>query len=137
MSSQPVRDALRSAWAVPGVPLFDTINKSADFGTADPPIWATFAFAADQNAHVSMGSKPWMEETGVAAVFLSSESGDADTAAVEAAQKVIEFWRMWVSPDGSTWISSIVGPRPPDPDAQGVTYSLIVDLVYTHQYRGA
>lgn len=137
MSSQAVRKEFRDGWAVPAVPLFDTINKSADFATPDPPVWATFSFTADQQSHLTMGSTPWIEEIGVASVFLSSESGETDNAVVAAAEEVRKFWQMWRSSDGNTWVSSVIGPRPPDPDAQGVTYALIVDLIYSHQYRGA
>lgn len=137
MSSQTVRDQLKNAWAVPGVPLVDTINQSADFLTPDPPIWATFAFTADQSVHTTMGSSPWLEESGIASVFLGGSSGDSDQDVATAAEEVKKFWQMWISQDKNTWITSINGPRPPDPDAQGITYSLVVDLVYIHQYRGA
>lgn len=137
MTIQTVRQAFYDAWAVPNLPLIKTINQAADFATPDPPIWATFAFAADQSSHTTMGSSPWIEEIGVASVFLGGESGDSDATIAQAAEEVKKFWQMWISPDGNTWVTTINGPRPPDPDAQGITYSLIVDLVYTHQYKGA
>lgn len=137
MSSAPVREAFRAAWAVPNLPLIETINGPVDYLDTQVPVWATFGFTADETGFQTMGSSPWMEESGVAVVFLCSESGTSDTVVADAAEEVRKFWAMWISPDKNIWVNGIVGPRPPDPDAQGITYSLSVELHYRRQFKGA
>lgn len=136
MSSPAVRSQFRAAWAVTGVPLVETLNENPSDVEIDVPVWATVMFTADTSQHQTMGSSPWIEEQGTITIMIHSYSGVTDSVVAAAAGEVKNFWDMWISDTKDTWVTSTVGPRPPDPDAQGDYYRLAVDLSYSHQYRG-
>lgn len=137
MSSISVRERLRAAWPTitPGLPFFETINDSPTNLEVEIPIWGTFVFDVVSRQHTTMGSHPWIVEEGTATVALMSYSGVGDDEVAAAAEQVIQGWELWK--DGSDlWIQSVDGPRPPDLEAVGDIYRLIVVLTYHYQTRG-
>jgi hypothetical protein len=138
MSNIAVRNAFKSAWAtlVPTIPLFDTINEAPSNLEVEVPIWATFLFDVSNRGPVTMGSNPWVEEVGTAAVALMGESGVGDEEVAQAAQTVIDAWGAWQALAGNLWVQSVDGPRPPDPEAIGDIFRLMVVLNYHYQTRG-
>jgi hypothetical protein len=135
MSSFAVRSAIRDAWPLllPTIPLVNTISESPE---VDVPVWATLVFDVINRGPITMGSNPWIEETGVAMIALMCYSGAGDDEVAQHADTVMRAWHEWISPDKAIWIQSVDGPRPPDLEAGGNYYRLSVNLNYAHQTRG-
>jgi hypothetical protein len=138
MSSPAVRDAIRAAWPtlVPTIPLVETINDTPETLEIEVPIWATLVFDVTNRGPVTMGSHPWIEETGMIVVALMSYSGTGDDEVARAAGVIMQAFEMWISPDKAIWIQSVDGPRSPDMEAGGNVYRLSVNLNYAYQTRG-
>lgn len=138
MSSIAVRQALRQAWAAvtPALLYAETINELPDPATVEASIWGTFVFDSTVRNDQTMGSKPWIEEQGVAVVVLCSLSGVGDDAVAQVAEDVVRGWTMWINDTQDIWIHSVDPPRPPDPEAAGDIYRLMVSLNYRYQTRG-
>lgn len=138
MSSIAVREALKAAWptVTPLLPFVDTINTTVDEYEAGAPIWGTFVFDANIRSDQTMGSKPWIEEQGMAVVVLMSHAGIGDDLVAAVANDVVRGWTMWINDTQDIWIHSVDPPRPPDPEAAGDIYRLMVSLNYRYQTRG-
>lgn len=138
MSSEFVRSAIREQWPVllPTVPLFETINDSPSNLEVEIPIWATLAFDVSSRTNTTMGSRPWIEEDGVVSVMIMSYSGTGDDEITPVADEIVKAWEMWIDDTKNLWVQSVDGPRPPDPEAAGDVYRLLVNLNYRYQTRG-
>lgn len=138
MSSLAVRDALRLAWPTitPTIPYVETINQLVDPSETDGPIWGSFSFEAQTRDAQTMGSQPWFEEQGIASILLISYSGVGDDEVAAAADLIVRGWSEWINSTQDIWIHSVDPPRPPDPEAIGDVYRLMVNLNYRYQTRG-
>lgn len=138
MSSIAVREALRAAWPTitPLLPFVETINTLVDESDAGVPIWGTFIFESQARDHQTMGSKPWIEESGVALVVLMSFSGIGDDQVAAVADDVVRGWTMWINSTQDIWIHSVDPPRAPDVEAVGDVFRLAVGLNYRYQTKG-
>jgi hypothetical protein len=83
-----------------------------------------------------MGSRPWIEETGIALVVLMSYAGIGDDQVATVAEEVTRAWSMWINDTGDVWIHSVDPPRPPDAEAVGDIFRMAVGLNYRYQTRG-
>lgn len=137
MSSFAVRQALEAAWPLltPTLPFVPTIN-SLPVGDTTVSIWGTFIYDASLRPHQTMGSRPWIEEQGVATIGLLGLSGVGDDAIAQMADDVVKAWEMWINATQDIWIDSVDPPRPPDNEAVGDVYRLVVGLNYRYQTRG-
>jgi hypothetical protein len=135
MSSIAVREALRAAWPIvtPTLPYVETINTLAN---PDASIWGTFIFEAIARDPQTMGSRPWIEEQGVASVMLLSYAGVGDNDVAAVAELVVRGWTDWINGTKDIWIQSVDPPRAPDTEAVGDIYRLMVNLNYRYQTRG-
>jgi hypothetical protein len=138
MSSIAVRQALRDAWPsiTPLLPYVETISEKVDPAVTAVQIWGTFIFDSTTRDYQSMGSKPWIEEQGIAAVVLIAYAGVGDEEVAAAADDVVRGWTSWINSVGDIWIHSVDPPRPPDPEAVGDMYRLTVNLNYRYQTKG-
>lgn len=138
MSSPAVRDALRAAWPVitPTIPYVETLNTLVDPSATDAEIWGSFSFEALLRDAQTMGSQPWIEEQGLASIMLISYAGVGDDEVAAAADLVVRGWTSWINSTQDIWIHSVDPPRPPDPEAIGDAYRLMVNLNYRYQTRG-
>lgn len=139
MSSIAVRSELRAAWPAitPLIPYVETINTAPDNPDVEVPIWGTFVFDVISRGHITMGSAPWIEEVGTASIALMAYSGTGDDEIASMADVAVRGWEKWISTDGSIWIQSVAAPVPPDLEAVGDAYRLLVTLTYVYQIRGA
>jgi hypothetical protein len=122
---------------MPSIPFVESINvpmSDADI-EALPDIWGSLAFTADSNAPVTMGTRPWYEETGTASIFLMGRSGDGDNPVSAAAEEAYASWRAWINPTGNVWVRNASGPRPLSDAIVGNWLVLTVDLSYAFQHR--
>jgi hypothetical protein len=138
MSSIAVREALRAAWPIvtPTLPYVETINTLVDPALTDARIWGTFVFESIARDPQTMGSRPWIEEQGVASVMLLSYAGVGDDEVAAAADLVVRGWTEWINGTKDIWIQSVDPPRAPDTEAVGDVYRLMVNLNYRYQTRG-
>lgn len=138
MSSLAVRNALRAAWSgiTPAIPYVETINTTPPESEVAVPIWATFMFEGQGSDHQTMGSRPWIEESGVAIIVIMAFAGVGDDEVAAAADDMVRGWTNWIDSTGNIWISSVDPPRSPDGEAVGDVYRLTVGLNYRYQTRG-
>ncbi len=138
MSSPAVRDALRAAWSLltPSIPYVETINTTPPESETAAPVWATFMFEGQGRDLQTMGSRPWIEESGVAIAVIMAFAGVGDDVVAAAADDIVQGWTNWIDSTGNIWINSVDPPRAPDGEAVGDLYRLTVGLNYRYQTRG-
>lgn len=137
MSSFFVRSQLRQAWPLitPTIPYFETITVSTPIEVKNHDVWGTFVFDVTARGHATMGTSPWIVETGTAIAVLMAKSGVTDEMVSVAAEQVMRNWEAWQSSDKMLWIQSVDAPRPPDAESSGDLYRLAVVLSYEYQTR--
>lgn len=137
MSSPFVREKIEAAWKIltPTLPFFETINDAPSNLEVEIPIWGTLVYDVVSRRHETMGSRPWIVEEGTASIVLMSYSGVGDNEIATVAYDVMKAWDLWRY-DDSLWVQAVEGPRPPDLEAIGDTYRMLVVLTYHYQTRG-
>lgn len=135
MSSPEVRTAFRDAWDsyAPGIPYVDAINRHPG------PLPATFGslgFQVDSRRDVTMGSEPWVVETGTVLVSFFAPAGEDDTTAVAAAQHAA-VWLLGRSFAPDIFITGIVGPNDAADEGDGEYFETQVAVSYESQGREA
>lgn len=139
MSSEAVRSSIRTAWplVMPTLPLFETINVALDPAAPTlPDVWASLVFNSTGTFAQTMGSRPWLEEQGLASITILSMFGAGDGPGVVAATEAVKAWTGWISPDRSVWVHAPGAPRAPEEATLGRWSILVVDLDYRYQHRG-
>jgi hypothetical protein len=137
MSSLFVREKIQAAWPTltPSLPFFATINDAPTNLEVEVPIWGTLVYDVITRRHVTMGKNPWIVEEGTATIALMSYSGVGDDEISAVSETVMKAWDLWQY-DDSLWIQAVEGPRPPDLEAIGDVYRMLVVLTYNYQTRG-
>jgi hypothetical protein len=90
---------------------------------------------AQNTEDVSLGSVPWVVETGIMQVAVIVESGTGFDLADAIARKIIKAYHGYISDEMDFWITRATGPTDAEPEANGERYVLRVDLEYNWQYR--
>lgn len=139
MSSNTVREAFRSAWPTltPTLPYIETLNVPISDADAEalPEVWGSIAFSAERDSAITMGSRPWYEETGIASVMIFAKAGRGDLAAAAMAEQVKVAWSAWINPTSNVWVRETAGPRPYLDSSVGNWLVITVDLSYIYQRR--
>lgn len=129
-------DEFIARWAaVPmPLPLVDVVNTPVELN-ALPAQWAGAVKQSDNRVDVTMGSLPWVEETGNIIVGLLARSGtgaDILDAAVDALRLHFHGWH---TPDNGVVFLSVIGPEDIDPEADGEWWRLGMRVPYVVQGR--
>lgn len=114
------------------IPYFDVWNLEVDLNTL-PAKWAGAVVQSENTNDITMGSTPWVIESGFVAVGLFAHSGkgphvlDNEIAAVRAA------FHGWAS-DGLR-ILRVDGPLEVNPAVEGNWYQAAMQFAFEYQYR--
>lgn len=120
----------------PPLPYVPVINEPVDTNDL-PSRWGSAVPEVDSHADVTMGSNPWVEETGHLTVALVVRSGKGSGLLDDAQTWLIETFHGWRTADNDLRFTQVVGPLDPDAAADGEWWRLAFVVHYTAQARRA
>lgn len=116
------------------LPFIETENAQVDLNTM-PDLWASAVFNSETRNDVSLGSLPWVEETGEIILVLLARSGQGRKVLDQAVAQVRQYFHGYVSPDEALWLPSARGPVNQGPEADGEWWHIAMSLPYKFQSR--
>lgn len=125
-------DVFTAIWSeqLAALPLVETVNYGV--ATNDLPAkWGAVVYQPEERIDVTMGSNPWVEESGVFLIGLFARSGggpavlDAEVAMVRAA--------FHGAARDNLVVFQVDGPHDVDPEADGEWWRLALTARYTFQ----
>jgi hypothetical protein len=129
-------DEFFARWnAVPmPIPLVEVVNTNVDLDGL-PDQWAGAIYQSENAGDVTMGSQPWVEETGTIQVGLLARSGKGKDLLDAAVAALRTYFHGWVSADASVHFVSVIGPDDIDPEADGEWWRLGLRVPFIVQSR--
>lgn len=129
-------DEFVSRWnaASPPVPFVEVINTNVDLDNM-PDRWGSALQETTTAADVTLGSNPWVEETGHIAVVLVARAGQGQTLLDDAVTWLRSTFHGWRTPDAMLHFRGVVGPAENDPAAEGEWWRLGFAVPYVWQSR--
>jgi hypothetical protein len=112
------------------LPLIETVNFGVDTNDL-PEKWAAVVYQPDETTDVTMGSTPWVEETGQFLIGLFARSGSGPTV-LDAEIKLVRDALHGAARDNLA-IFQVNGPHDLDPEADGEWWRLALTARYTFQ----
>jgi hypothetical protein len=129
-------EIFRQIWAakIPAdaLTLYETVNAQMDLNDAHDP-WAAVILQPDAVVDVTLGSNPWVEETGAFVIGLFTRSGKGPAALDQAVQYVRQTFHGVRY--GGLLIEQVNGPHDVDPEAIGNWWQLALSAPYKFQTR--
>jgi hypothetical protein len=126
----------KQAWAdlIPAeaLPYIEAVNSQVDANAA-PDVWGAAVQQPEQRGDVTLGSQPWVEETGVFLIGLFTRSGSGPAALDEAVDYIRQTFHGFAS-DGLV-ILQVDGPHDVEPDGVGEWWQLALTARYSFQTR--
>ena len=110
----------------------DTVNQRVDTDTL-PDQWASAICQPQTRADVSLGSQPWVEESGFFLIGLFTRSGKG-AADLDGAVAAVRAGLHGAALNGLN-IEQVDGPHDVDPQADGEWWQLALTAKYTFQTR--
>lgn len=111
------------------IPFVEVVNVPVDTDTL-PDLWGSAMLQSERRTDVTMGSSPWVEESGVIIVGLFAKSGEGRSALDDAVAALREHFHGYVSDDETLAFTAVVGPEDIDPDADGEWWRLGFTVTY-------
>lgn len=124
-------DYFLARWAaVPGLPPLHLASNLAVDLNAMPDQWAGLMINAQEFRNLTMGSRPYLEETGsfLVGVFTRGGAGFAGTDVL--ARQVRDAFFNWTTADDVLRVESIDGPLDIDPAAEDGWHRLALEMRY-------
>lgn len=118
------------------IPFVEVENSGIDLDQV-PDRWASAMLQGDARADVTLGSNPWVEETGQIVVGLFARSGTGRSQLDEAVAKLRTEFHGYMTPDNGLHFLAVNGPEDIDPDADGEWWRLAMTIPYRVQTRRA
>jgi Bacteriophage related domain of unknown function len=125
-------DLWRTLIPAAAVPYTEAVNTQVDTN-ALPDIWGAAMYQPEAATDVTLGSQPWVEETGTFLIGLFTRSGNGP-AALDAAVDAVRRAFHGVRRDGLL-ILQVDGPHDIDPDGTGEWWQLALTARYVWQTR--
>jgi hypothetical protein len=118
-------------WAaeVPALPLFNPSAMHVDLAQMPSP-WAGVIVQAQEYRNMTLGTRPWREETGTYVLGIFQRPGDGFAAADGLARQVREAFMDWHTDDGALHVEAIDGPLDIDPAAEDGWHRLALEIQY-------
>jgi hypothetical protein len=110
----------------------EAVNNPTDINEAPDP-WAAVVLQPEQRTDVTLGSQPWVEETGTFLIGLFTRSGKGPAALDHAVDYVRTAFHGWRG-DGLL-VTQVDGPHDMDPAASGEWWQLSLTARYSFQTR--
>lgn len=114
------------------LPYMEAVNFQHDTNTA-PDQWGAAIVQPEQRGDVTLGSMPWVEETGTILVGLFTRSGSGPAALDQAVDYIRQTFH-GARRDGLV-IWQVDGPHDVDPEGLGEWWQLALTARYTFQAR--
>lgn len=114
------------------IPLEDVVNVDVDLNNM-PDKWAGAVVQVETDADQTMGSNPWVMETGWIAIGLFAKSGEGVKILDAEIRAVKDALHGWAS-DGLE-ISRVDGPLDVEPFVEGNWYQVALQAAYEYRYR--
>jgi hypothetical protein len=111
---------------------YEVVNTQVDLNDAPEP-WGTAVVQSESRADVTMGSNPWVDETGFFAIALVTRSGSGPATLNQAVDYIRQTFHGYRK-DG-LWITQVDGPHDTDPDGLGEWWQLFMTARFTFQTR--
>lgn len=112
------------------LPLIETVNWSVDTNTL-PDKWAAVVYQPDERVDVTLGSNPWVEESGAFLIGLFARSGTGP-AALDGEVDMVRNAYHGAARDNLV-VLQVDGPHDLDPEADGEWWRLAMTAQYTFQ----
>ena len=110
----------------------EAVNNPMDVNAAPDP-WAAVVLQPEQRTDVTLGSQPWVEETGTFLIGLFTRSGKGPAAldqAIDYVRTAFHGYRY-----GGLLILQVDGPHDMDPASMGEWWQVSLTARYTFQTR--
>lgn len=129
-------DEFYARWAAVGmpVPLLEVVNTNVDM-SALPDQWAGALLLSDNRGDVTLGSAPWVEESGQIVVGLLARAGKGRTLLDSAVDALRQYFHGYLTSDGTIHFLAVIGPEDIDPEANGEWWRLGMRVPFTVQSR--
>lgn len=128
---------IEAVWGtfIPGAPLVDVANVEVDADSLPSP-WVGMLVQAEPSRLVTLGSKPYGEETGVVLLGVFTKSGTGADAGTAVAYQIRDAFLGYQDPERQFEVRTINGPMNLDPDADGGWFRMAVELEYGLWLKG-
>jgi hypothetical protein len=114
------------------LPYIEAVNSPVDTSRA-PDVWGAAVLQPDSRSDVTLGSMPWVEESGQFLIGLFTRSGTGPAALDEAVDYIRQTFH-GAHRDGLV-ILLVDGPHDVDPEGLGEWWQLAMTARYTFQTR--
>jgi hypothetical protein len=110
----------------------EAVNQQADMNDAPDP-WGAAVLQPEARSDVTLGSQPWVEESGTFLIGLFTRSGLGPAALDQAVDYVRATFHGYRS--SGLLITQVDGPHDVDPAAMGEWWQVALTARYTFQTR--
>jgi Bacteriophage related domain of unknown function len=117
---------------IPLLPYVEAVNSPVDTNTL-PDVWGAAIYQPETTTDVSLGSNPWVEETGQFPIGLFTRSGTGP-AALDSVVAAVRRAFHGVRRDGLL-IVQVDGPHDMDPEGAGEWWQVGLSARYIFQTR--
>jgi hypothetical protein len=114
------------------LPYIEAVNLPMDANTA-PDVWGAAVLQPEQRSDVTLGSQPWVEETGTFLIGLFTRSGKGPAALDQAVDYIRQTFHGFAS--GGLVILQVDGPHDVEPEGFGEWWQLALTARYSFQTR--
>lgn len=129
-------DIFKQRWlaAIPPevVTYYEAVNAQLDLNDAHDP-WGAAIVQPEARTDVTLGSNPWVEETGTFAIGIYTRSGKGPTVLDQAVDYIRDTFHGYRY--GGLLIEEVDGPHDVDPEAVGEWWGLMLTARYRFQTR--
>jgi hypothetical protein len=114
------------------LPYIEAVNKQVALRDAPDP-WGAVILQPDVRGDVTLGSQPWVEESGQFLIGLFTKSGSGPTSLDEAVAYIRQTYHGFRY--GGLVIYQVDGPHDVDPEGAGDWWQIAMTARYTFQTR--
>lgn len=118
------------------IPFIEVVNTDPELNTL-PDLWGSALMQSDQRSDVTLGSFPWVEESGQIIVGMFARAGTGRNGLDEATAQLRRFFHGYMTADNSLHFTSVIGPEDIDPQADGEWWRLGFTIPFVRQTRRA
>jgi len=114
------------------LPYIEAVNQQADINTA-PDVWGAAIQQPETRIEVTLGSNPWVEETGGFLIGLFTRSGSGPKSLDEAVAYIRQAFHGYRY--GGLVVLQVDGPHDVDPEGLGEWWQVAMTARYIFQTR--
>jgi hypothetical protein len=125
-------EIFESIWVeqAPSIPLIVVVNSPVNTDTL-PDVWGAAIYQPEAREDVTLGSTPWVEESGTFLIGLLARAGTGPAVLDDAVATIRQAFH-GAARDGLV-VFAVDGPHDVDPEADGEWWRLVLTARYTFQ----